>query len=1065
MRAIDFVTRTSAGSSQSGSISADKNVFVIDAGGNQEISLNLRQTDIRSYNREGRNLEVVLADGRVIILEGYFGEDGAASRLFISADGYLNEVTIVDDGSGVLYAQYGPTEQWGKWSPTEDLIFLDGSDVALAAEGEESVSMLGAGLLGGSSMLSALGIGAAGVGAAAIAGSGSSGGGVAPETSITPEVNEKDPIIVGGDDVDPTTESITITGVAEPDSTVTVTIGDKTVETTADENGNWIAVFEGENFPSDGNHNVIVLVTEPDGTQTELNGPQITIDTTPPDTSITEGTMSVGEIVNAEEFTDGVQVAGTGEAGASLVVTISGISHETVVGADGTWSVTFAPGELPEGEYQAEVTVVSTDAHGNSTTIIDAVQIDTVPHDLAINTSTIEGDGVVNFAEASNGIEITGTSAPGATVTVDVDGVSQQVVVGADGTWTAVFDPADLPGGQYEATITATTVDLAGNSSSTSGTMWIDTEVRNFSMTADTGGADGVINAVEAQGGFTVTGTAEPGSTVVLEMNGHTVNATVASDGSWTASFSAAQIGNDTYTATLTATTTDPAGNTESISQSVSVDTEAGHLTLNAGAIGGDSTINAAEASAGVEVTGQADPGATVIVTLDGVPHTTVADANGNWTTTYTSGEITPGTHRPEVTATTTDAAGNSTNVAATVTVDTEVLNLSQDPYNLATATDGSDVINNNVASSGFQITGTVEPGSVVMVTLDGVTHQASVDGNGNWTASFGAGEITSGQRNGDLEINVTDPAGNTETLNDTIAIDTLVDELTHNGPVEGDNVINTAEALDGVQIAGTVEQGSTVTVSVFGEVYNASVDASGNWTVDIPASDIPVDEVTANMVISATDAAGNTSSITEQLTVDLVAPDGPDVVGAFRETGGGYRSVTTETPDDDVTIHEVDASGNVNELSVHASEDAFLGETDYYFLNNAGAPESIPDGSELVITHTDDSGNASSTYVVLDETSTTSVDMGSINLNGFNIDEIDLRLGDQRELTITEQQLRDLSDNGDQLVVRGGTDDTVNISGAQSAGTTQIDGETFNVYTLGGDATIVVDDEVNVVT
>ncbi len=66
--------------------------------------------------------------------------------------------------------------------------------------------------------------------------------------------------------------------------------------------------------------------------------------------------------------------------------------------------------------------------------------------------------------------------------------------------------------------------------------------------------------------------------------------------------------------------------------------------------------------------------------------------------------------------------------------------------------------------------------------------------------------------------------------------------------------------------------------------------------------------------------------------------------------------------------------------------------------------------------------------------------------------------------MTTTEHDLRDLSENGDQLLVRGGSDDTVTITGAASSGTTNIDGETFNVYTLGDGATVVVDDEINVV-
>ncbi len=1060
MKAIDYVVRASAGGSQTSAIPADKNVYVIDAGTNQEISLNLRQSEIRGYTREGSNLEIILADGRVVILEGYFGSDGAAeSRLFISSDGYLNEVTMFEASDGSVYAQYGPTEQWGKWSPSEDLIFLDGSDVAVADAGDESVSMLGAGLLGGNALLGALGLGGAGVAAATLGGGGGGGGGVVGEPRIEPTITEPGPIIIGGDDVDPETATVTITGTAQPGSEVCVTIGDMQVLVTASDEGTWEATFEGDTFPDDGDYVVTALVKEEDGTETEIDGPQVVIDTTPPDLDFGETTVATDDLVNLEEYNEGVSVTGTGEAGATIAVTIEEVTHETTVSEDGEWSVVYPAGELPQGEYDTVVTVVSSDTYGNTSTITEDIRIDTVPHPITINASAVEGDGTVNFVEASDGVTITGTSTAGATVTVEVQGFSQEVVVASDGTWTTTFD--SLPGGEYDATITASTVDVAGNASSTTETIRIDTEVRNFAMSSNHGGDDAVINAAEHPDGFTVTGTTEPGSTVVLEMGGETVNAVVAADGSWTATFTSTQVQTGTYTATMTATTTDAAGNVETLSQAVDVDTDSGLLTLNAAAIGGDGTINADEAAAGVAVTGTADPNAIVIVTLDGVEHTTTADSAGNWTTTYASSEITGGASLdPVVTARTVDAAGNAISVEGTVHVDTVVENLAQDEYNLAVSSDGSDVINSNVANAGFAITGTVEPGSNVFVTLDGVSHTASVDGAGNWTANFGAGEITSGEGMADLVVDVTDPAGNTAQLTDTVQVDTFVNVLSQSGDIAGDNVINASEAAAGVSFGGQVEPGSTVVVEAFGNSYTATVNAAGAWTVSIPGGDIGALESSADLVINATDASGNTSSITETVSVDTVNPEAPDVVGYFRE-GGGYRSVTTESADDDVTIHLIDGRGDVNELSVHVSEDPFLGETDYHFLNGAGAPTTIPDGSELIITNADDAGNASSTYVVLDETTTTNVDADSNALDGFNVETIDLRFGDNSNFEITEQQIRDLSENSDQVVVRGGSDDTVTITGADSSGSTTIDGETFNVYTLGDDATIMIDDNI----
>ncbi|MGX0902858.1 hypothetical protein ACSSV8_001423 [Roseovarius sp. MBR-79] len=1258
MKAIDYVVRTNAGISSHGSVPGQDGVTVIPAGSGQEISLNLRQTEIGGYSRDGQNLVISLSDGRIVVLEGYYGAGGQAeSRLFISADGYLNEVTLIEGGDGAVYAQYGPTAQWGKWSPDDELIFLGGSDVA-AVTSDQDVSMLGAALLGGGGLLGAGAAGAAGLGAAALVGGGGGGGGGGGRERIEPSVNEPGPIVIGGDEVvDP---SVTITGRAEPDSEVVVTVGDREVTVAADENGDWVAEFSGGNFPSDGLHDVTVIVTEPDGRETVLDGPAVEIDLTPPAVSVDEGTAASGHVVNLVDHGDGVEIGGTGEAGAAITVVIEGARAETVVGADGRWQVVFDPADVPGGERDVSVEVTARDSFGNSTVVTEQVIIDTVPHPITINGGAVGGDGVVNFTEAAGGVSVTGTSTPGAVVTVRVEGVAREVTTGADGTWTAIYEAGSLPAGEYLATVTAHTVDAAGNESSTSGsfnvdtlvnrfemvgnpggadavinaaeqpegfvmsgrvepgsnvvvsfagsqvtavvsadgtwtatfgagqiplgtyggevvavatdaagnvselrqavsvdtdpnalglnagavggdgvvnlaetggsvavtgtsepgavvevsfagmtrtvvtddagnwtagffgsriargeydapvramtvdaagnrsevngTVRIDTEVRDFTLQGTPGGADGVINAAEQGGGFTLNGRVEPGSSVVVSFAGSQVNAVVSADGTWSATFTGAQIPGGTYGQDAVAVATDAAGNTSELRLPILVDTEAGHLMLNAASIGGDGVINAAEADAGVRVTGEADPGARVIVSLDGVEHTVIADGAGRWQSTYASGEITRGTHDPVVTARTVDAAGNEARVEGTAHVDTVVENLSLRDLNIAIGADGRDVINNDIATGGFNVTGTIEPGSRVFITIDGVRHEAVVDAAGNWTARFGPGEIASGERVAGLLVEVTDRAGNTATLSDTVQVDTLVNRLDHAGPVTADNVVNLSEAASGLTLTGRVEAGSTAQVAVFGGLYDAVVDGVGNWSLVVPAGEVPVTEGSVGMVVTATDWAGNTAVINDGFTLDMIAPDTPGIVGYFRQ-GNGYRNATVETGDDAISIHRVDAGGAVNELDLGVQDNPFTGETDYFFLDGAGRPLAIPDGSQLVVTATDAGGNAASTYVVLDETATQVVNIANPNLGAFNIETIDLRFGDQAQLTLTEAQIRALSENGDTVLVQGGADDRVTITGAQAQGATTVDGQSFDIYTLGNDATVVVDSDIQVVT
>ena len=53
-----------------------KNLTAIQASAGGEYSFNLRQSDIVRYGRAGTNLEITLADGRVILLENFFDGSG-----------------------------------------------------------------------------------------------------------------------------------------------------------------------------------------------------------------------------------------------------------------------------------------------------------------------------------------------------------------------------------------------------------------------------------------------------------------------------------------------------------------------------------------------------------------------------------------------------------------------------------------------------------------------------------------------------------------------------------------------------------------------------------------------------------------------------------------------------------------------------------------------------------------------------------------------------------------------------------------------------------------------------
>jgi hypothetical protein len=1054
MKAIDFVVRDGAGALQRGLIQADEPTTTIQATSGQEISINLRKADMQGHARDGDALNIVLADGRVITIENYFNDNGDANRLFISADGYLNEVAFVETTDGEMFAQFGPTEQWGKWSPSDDLIYLGRTDVADAAialpDNGNEVSMLAPLALLGAGGLGTGAAAAAAAGVAAVGLTGGGGGGGGGNTPAAPAVdNPTSTPDVGGPS---NSLNVTVTGTGEPGDTVEVTVGGETGTAVIDGNGTWEVVLSGDTFPADGVHPATVVVTHPGGSTTNLIGPTFTIDTTAPEISVTSGAGSNGEIYNEAELQGGATVSGTGEQGASLSISVGTHTQTTTVSDQGTWSVTWPAGTFAPGEYSQDMTIVATDSFGNSKTTTDTMVIDTVS-EVSIATSTTAGDGTINGTEQAAGVTLNGSSQAGSTVNVTFGNTTLPATVAGDGSWTVDFPASAIGTGEYQATVTAVATDANGNSSTTTGQVQVDTFVNTFGLTSTSGGADGVINATEAQSGLIVTGNVEPGSTVQVMLGNQSTTATVAADGSWTATYSAAQLPSGTTSMTMTATATDAAGNTSTTTQMVNVDTDAGVLTISALPVEGDDIINAAEAADGVVLSGTADPFAIVNVTMGNATVSAVANAQGVWQAAYSASQIPAGTYVAQISATTTDAAGNSRTVTDSVNVDTRVDNLSV----RADIIETDNVISAAEHADGVVMTGTTEPGSTVSVTVGTQTVQAFVDGNGNWTANFTAGQIPGGEYTQDVTVSATDAAGNTATATDTVRIDTLVNTLDHGfSQIGNDSTVNAAEAREGILLSGQVEPGSTVMVNFHGTPMAATVDAAGNWSLNIPPSAIASGTYDANISVTATDSVGNTETLTDTLSIDTDAPAGPVIASLDAGRSGGFRGLTTEDSSDDMSVVQVSDTGSISTVAVTTTDGSRPGETDVEFVND------VPDGSQLIVTATDDAGNTTGTYLVLDDsTSNNSVDLSHSSLGNYEINSVELAFSEAAQLTITEAQLLSLSENTNTLTIHG-HDDTVIIEGAQQTGQTTVGGQAYDVYSL-GEGTVIIDDDITV--
>ncbi len=1047
MSAINFVVRDSAGNLQRGSVAGENAPNSIIIGAGADVSLNLTRGQIVAYTRQGQALEITLLDGRVIVIEGFFTADGVVeNQLFLSADGYLAEVELTQGAGEDYYAHYAGVGQNEKFSINDDLYFTRSSDVMLAENyvpADDEVGMLGQVFAAGLSPL--LGLGGAAVGTAVIADviDGDGGGGNdGPEVAITTGTSGSDDVVNEEDYAD----GIELGGTATPGAEVTVVVDGVTLVTTADDDGNWEVVYGPGDLP-DGTYEtgVTVTATNDDGSATATD--TLIVDTELDLTFDSDGVEGDG-IINLVESEDGVTLTGTVEAGSAVVVTIAGVDYTATVTGD-TWSVDLDPGVIGAGEYEQSVTVTAMDAVGNVTSLTDTVSVDTETH-VTLDAFTAGIDAIVNGDEHEAGVTLTGTAQPGASVVVTLGDLTQTVIAGEQGTWQASWTSAELPTGETVMDVTVAATDPAGNVAQTSGSVEIDTYVNELAVTSGDVGGDGVVNFDESGQPIIVTGMVEAGSVVMVTLHETRIQADVAPDGSWSVTFPAGVLPGGEYPTSMVVEATDAAGNTTSMTEAVQVDTVAGDVALSSAPIEIDDVINATEASDGVWISGTATPGLLVTVGFGGAEQTVYASAQGNWSVKYDAADVPADTGAALITASISDAAGNFKEVSDTVAIDTVV-----EPFAFSSApVEGDGIVATPDAQDGIILSGTVEPYSEVVVEFGGESHTVEAGADGQWSATFSSGSVQQDEYFQTATATAKDSAGNLREITMEVEVDTIVNTLTADGPVEGDDVVNRQEASDGITLTGAVEAGSTVWVEFNGIARQATVTGD-SWSVEFTSAEVGADEFDATVTITATDSQGNEAQITDSFRVDTTAPDVPGVETVVL-TADGVQSVGVDASANDLTVTEIESDGATG--TTYANGDDMWGQTFF------GFNEELPDGSHLVVTETDAAGNANSTFLMLEETGPNAVDLSG--LDGFDIGAIDLSFAKDTTLTLDVQTLKDLSDVNDELIIHGDYDDKITLDGGAETGTTTvIGGKTYDIYTMGDEARVFIEDGVDVTT
>ncbi|MGX0481570.1 phosphatidate phosphatase APP1 [Staphylococcus pasteuri] len=654
-----------------------------------------------------------------------------------------------------------------------------------------------------------------------------------------------------------TSEDKTITGTAEPNSTVTITFPNGTkVEAIATSNGSYRVAIP-TNIDLKGGETLNVTSTDKAGNKS-TNANTTVVDVTAPD----EPTINT---VTSED----TQITGTAEPNSTVTVTYpDGTTSTATADASGNYTMDIPASEDLIGNE--ELSVTATDAAGNvstegGTTVLDT----TAPEVPTVNSVTSEDT------------TITGTAEPNSTVTVTFpDGTTATGTTDDNGNY-VINIPAneDLKGGE---TLPVTATDKDGNKSEPSTTTVADT-------TAPTAPTVNPVTSDDTQ----ITGKAEPNSTVTVTFpDGKTASATTDADGNYVINIPSSEDlkGGET----LPVTSTDKAGNTSDQTTTTVTDTTAPTLP-SVNPVTSDDT----------EITGKAEPGSTVTVTFpDGTTATGTADDNGNYVIEIPANEDLKGGETLPVTST--DKAGNTSDKASTVVTDT-------------TAPTVPSV--NPVTSDDTQITGKAEPGSTVTVTFpDGTTATGTADDDGNYVINIPSSEDLKGGET--LPVTATDKDGNKSEPATTVVTDTTAPNVPTVNPVTSDDT----------QITGKAEPGSTVTVTFpDGTTATGTTDDNGNYVINIPANeDLKGGET---LPVTATDKDGNKSDQATTTVADTTAPTVPTVNPVTSEdktiTGKAEpgSTVTVTFPDGTTATGTADDNGNYV-IDIPSNEDLKGGET-----------------------------------------------------------------------------------------------------------------------------------------
>src|SRR5262245_23713506 len=716
---------------------------------------------------------------------------------------------------------------------------------------------------------------------------------VPPNASITLNAVTADNVVNAAEAGGTVAVAGTVGGDVQVGDTVTLAINGNTYTGAVQAGGTFSIDVVGSDLAADADHAVDASVTTTDAagnSATAAATQSYTVDTVLPVASIALDAVTADNAVNAAEAGGNVAitgiVGGDVQVGDTVTLTVNGNTYTGPDQASGAFSIDVAGSDLAaDADHAVDASVTTTDAALNSATATDTRNdtVATVPPTASITLNAITPDNVVNAAEASGTVAVTGTVVGdvqvGDTVTLTVNGNTYSGLV-ASGAFSINVAGSDLVAdADHTVDASVTTFDAAGNSATATNakSYTVDTTVPTIAI--DTIAGDNIVSAAEAAADVTISGTTtgvgqgqqvflallDAGSNVIT-----TAGATVNGLGHWSYTIAGGTIlasaADGSYT--VQAFVSDDAGNLASDTHGLLLDRAAPTAAVDITTIA-DDTGTAGDfvtSDQTLTVSGTNDAlalGDSVQVSTDGVNWFNVVQDSGTaWHYDDAATHTANFTYQVRVI----DTAGNVGSIDSQAVVIDTVPPTASITLDAVTA---DNVVNAAEAGGTVAVAGTVggdvQVGDTVTLVINGNTYSGAVQAGGTFSIDV-VGSDLAGDDDHTVDASVTtfDAALNSATATDTqmYMVDTALPTASITlDAVTADNAVNAAEAGGNVAITGTVggdvQDGDTVTLTVNGNTYSGAVQAGGTFSIDVAGSDLAAD---ADHTVDATDTTPDTA-------------------------------------------------------------------------------------------------------------------------------------------------------------------------------------------------------------